>query len=91
MNPSQSDASFLFVNHFLRLLSIQKKARLKASLRGHQQAADIAHCGLRLPIYSWCTSPIRRYVDIIAQRLIVQICSKNVVKVADDSDQETKL
>ena len=57
-------------------MKIQRKARIKASHWGKLEEMERRHFSLRLPLYSWCTSPIRRYTDIIAQRLITKACKK---------------
>nr|CAB3252515.1 helicase with zinc finger domain 2 [Phallusia mammillata] len=60
------------------LIGIQKRATLKEASRVDENLpSSHSHFSLRLPFYSWCSSPIRRYTDIIAQRQIIKICKKS--------------
>nr|XP_026689753.1 helicase with zinc finger domain 2 isoform X2 [Ciona intestinalis] len=61
------------------LCSIWRRAEIKVS-DNVCEANPATHFSLRLPLYSQCTSPIRRYADIISQRLILSICKTQSLK-----------
>ncbi|KAA0722812.1 PPAR-gamma DNA-binding domain-interacting protein 1 [Triplophysa tibetana] len=45
--------------------------------------SKLGHYDLRLNAYTWASSPMRRYVDLILQRLLHTILSKNGLKQPD--------
>ena len=59
---------------FYSYLWIQSKAALKSRSEVNQSTTpgSVTHFSLRLTLYSWFTSPIRRYTDIQGQRLILE-------------------
>ena len=45
------------------------------------------HAGLGVPQYAWCTSPLRRYVDLVNQRQVIAVISgRTPPYVGGDSD-----
>ncbi|KAJ8359239.1 hypothetical protein SKAU_G00157640 [Synaphobranchus kaupii] len=42
--------------------------------------SKIGHCDLRLESYTWASSPIRRYIDIIVQRLLHSVLENTDIK-----------
>ncbi|KAJ8260067.1 hypothetical protein GJAV_G00176700 [Gymnothorax javanicus] len=42
--------------------------------------SKIGHCDLQLESYTWASSPIRRYIDIIVQRLLHSVLGKTDIK-----------
>jgi len=64
-------------------MKIQKRATLKPyTVQEHDL---FSHFSLRLPFYSWCSSPIRRYPDIIAQRAMIKKIKHAMVNPASDN------
>ena len=57
--------------------------------RGKVKMTSVAgsHDGLGVPQYAWCTSPVRRYVDLVNQRQLIALAErKEAVYRASDSD-----
>ncbi len=55
-------------------------ARRKLMQRSQQSSLPGAHAGLGLPIYVQCTSPLRRYLDLVAhQQLRAFLCGAGVL------------
>ncbi|XP_057186281.1 helicase with zinc finger domain 2 isoform X2 [Triplophysa rosa] len=60
---------------------IQRKAVILRSCSSVD--SRLGHYDLRLNAYTWASSPMRRYLDLILQRLLHTILSKNEIKQPD--------
>lgn len=60
---------------------IQRKAVILRSCSSTD--SRLGHYDLRLNAYTWASSPMRRYLDLILQRLLHTVLSKNQIKQAD--------
>lgn len=56
-----------------------KTAALRAMAKAAYTVSNIGHFGLAAPSYSHFTSPIRRYADVIAHRLLFQALTKGTL------------
>jgi len=82
-------------------MCIQKKAELvsQSEVRNSTTPGCITHLSLRLQLYSWFTSPIRRYTDLHSQRLILEklasakkaaLKSSNVIEISQPKPLDLK-
>lgn len=60
---------------------IQRKAVILRSCSSTD--SRLGHYDLRLNAYTWASSPMRRYLDLILQRLLHTVLSKNEIKQPD--------
>lgn len=60
---------------------IQRKALILRSCSSTD--SRLGHYDLRLNAYTWASSPMRRYIDLILQRLLHTVLSKNEIKQPD--------
>uniref|UniRef100_A0A672NQL6 Uncharacterized protein n=1 Tax=Sinocyclocheilus grahami TaxID=75366 RepID=A0A672NQL6_SINGR len=65
---------------------IQKKAVILRSCSSTD--SKLGHYDLRLNAYTWASSPIRRYLDLILLRLLHTMLSKEILKQADYTQVE---
>uniref|UniRef100_A0A672LTF8 Helicase with zinc finger domain 2-like n=1 Tax=Sinocyclocheilus grahami TaxID=75366 RepID=A0A672LTF8_SINGR len=65
---------------------IQKKAVILRSCSSMD--SRLGHYDLQLNAYTWASSPLRRYLDIILQRLLHTMLSKKILKQADYTQVE---
>ncbi|XP_016307788.1 helicase with zinc finger domain 2 [Sinocyclocheilus anshuiensis] len=65
---------------------IQKKAVILRSCSSTD--SRLGHYDLRLNAYTWASSPMRRYLDLILQRLLHTMLSKEILKQADYTQVE---
>lgn len=68
----------------MALPALAEKMRLWAK-KARYGTKVLGHFGLNLPVYAHCTSPIRRYVDLVNQRMIrAQLKGKPLPYTAED-------
>jgi ribonuclease R len=79
VNPTQKDIQKLFENvkhsPYLRLLSINFIRSMKLA---YYSPENIGHFGLALEHYTHFTSPIRRYSDLVVQRILFNEEAKDI-------------
>ncbi|MFA6118958.1 MAG: ribonuclease R family protein [Parachlamydiales bacterium] len=93
--PTQQDIQNLFVKaketEHLQLLSISFIKNLKLA---HYSPDNVGHFGLALEYYTHFTSPIRRYSDLIIQRILFNEEDENtnfdeVAKICSDKERNS--
>jgi exoribonuclease R len=59
-------------NHVLRTLATRAMSEAQYFCTGDHEPDDFYHYGLAAEYYTHFTSPIRRYADVVAHRLLMQ-------------------
>ncbi|XP_039515591.1 helicase with zinc finger domain 2 isoform X1 [Pimephales promelas] len=75
-----------FVPMVREFREIQKKAFIFRSCSSLD--SRLGHYDLQLNAYTWASSPMRRYLDLILQRLLHTVLSKKTLKQADYTQDE---
>ena len=71
-----------------KLNKVLQTAVLQSLKRAEYSTKEIGHFGLQLDRYSHFTSPIRRYPDLMAHRLIKNIINKDNIDINKDEIEE---
>ena len=93
-SSQNNDTPLAFINKCLQFSSKDKLNKvlqtvvLQSLKRAEYSIKEIGHFGLQLNRYSHFTSPIRRYPDLMAHRLIKNILNKGNLYISKDRIEE---
>ena len=93
-SSKNKDTPLALINKCLQFSSKNKLNKvlqtvvLQSLKRAEYSTKEIGHFGLQLDRYSHFTSPIRRYPDLMAHRLIKNIINKDNIDINEDQIEE---
>ena len=88
-NPVEQINSFVKHSNKAQEKKIFNVLILQSLKRASYSIQEVGHFGLQLNQYTHFTSPIRRYPDLIAHRLIKSILNNSKLEVTKDKYEET--